>query len=92
MPEQVDEQEKTRRSNIMLEMNAEKMKKYEQLWIGQDVDVLFEEITEKDGARYAVGHTKEYLRIMNPCGDDSEEQWINQIKTITLKNNSQIMH
>ena len=76
----------------MLEMNAEKMKKYEQLWIGQDVDVLFEEITEKDGARYAVGHTKEYLRIMNPCGDDSEEQWINQIKTITLKNNSQIMH
>lgn len=92
MPEQVDEQEKTRRSNIMLEMNAEKMKKYEQLWIGQDVDVLFEEITEKDGARYAVGHTKEYLRIMNPCRDDSEEQWINQIKTITLKNNSQIMH
>ena len=92
MPEQVDEQEKTRRSNIMLEMNAEKMKKYEQLWIGQDVDVLFEEITEKDGARYVVGHTKEYLRIMNPCGDDSEEQWINQIKTITLKNNSQIMH
>ena len=92
MPEQVDEQEKTRRSNIMLEMNAETMKKYEQLWIGQDVDVLFEEITEKDGARYAVGPTKEYLRIMNPCGDDSEEQWINQIKTITLKNNSQIMH
>ena len=92
MPNQVDEQEKTRRSNIMLEMNAEKMKKYEQLWMGQDVEVLFEEIMEKDGIRYATGHTKEYLRMMYPCGDDPEDNWINQIKTITLMDNSQIIH
>ena len=92
MPNQVDEQEKTRRSNIMLEMNAEKMQKYEQLWMGQDVEVLFEEITEKDGIRYASGHTKEYLRIMHPCGDEPEDKWINQIKTITLMDNSQIIH
>ncbi len=92
MPDQVDEQEKTRRSNIMLEMNAEKMQKYEQLWMGQDVEVLFEEITEKDGIRYASGHTKEYLRIMHPCGDEPEDKWINQIKTITLMDNSQIIH
>ena len=92
MPNQVDEQEKTRRSNIMLEMNAEKMKKYEQLWMGQDVEVLFEEIMEKDGIRYATGHTKEYLRMMYPCGDEPEDNWINQIKTITLMDNSQIIH
>ena len=92
MPNQVDEQEKTRRSNIMLEMNAEKMKKYEQLWMGQDVEVLFEEIMEKDGIRYATGHTKEYLRMMYPCGDEPEDNWINQIKTITLIDNSQIIH
>ena len=92
MPNQVDEQEKTRRSNIMLEMNAEKMQKYEQLWMGQDVEVLFEEITEKDGIRYATGHTKEYLRIIHPCGDEPEDKWINQIKTITLMDNSQIIH
>lgn len=92
MPNQVDEQEKTRRSNIMLEMNAEKMKKYEQLWMGQDVEVLFEEIMEKDGIRYATGHTKEYLRMMYPCGNEPEDNWINQIKTITLMDNSQIIH
>ncbi len=92
MPNQVDEQEKARRSNIMLEMNAEKMKKYEQLWMGQDVEVLFEEIMEKDGIRYATGHTKEYLRMMYPCGDEPEDNWINQIKTITLMDNSQIIH
>lgn len=92
MPNQVDDQEKTRRSNIMLEMNAEKMKKYEQLWMGQDVEVLFEEIMEKDGIRYATGHTKEYLRMMYPCGDEPEDNWINQIKTITLMDNSQIIH
>lgn len=92
MPDQVDEQEKTRRSNIMLEMNAEKMRKYEQLWMGKDVEVLFEEIIERDGIRYATGHTREYLRVMAPCQEDPEDAWVNQMRIITLKDNSQIIH
>lgn len=92
MPNQVDEQEKTRRSNIMLEMNKRKQEQYEKLWIGQDVEVLFEEIIEKDGVKYALGHTKEYLRILEPCGNTDEAEWMNQLKTISLVDNSQITH
>lgn len=92
MPDQVDEQEKTRRSNIMLEMNEEKQKQYEESWMGQDVEVLFEEIIEKDGIRYAVGHTKEYLRVIVPCGETEECEWLNQLRQVSLIDNSQIIH
>ena len=92
MPDQVDEQEKTRRSNIMLELNKVKQQQYEESWMGKDVEVLFEEIIEKDGSRYAVGHTKEYLRIIVPCGDTEECEWLNQMKLVSLIDNSQIIH
>jgi len=92
MPGQVEEQEKTRRSNIMLEMNKEKQRQYEEIWMGQDVEVLFEEIILRDGIRYAVGHTKEYLRIMVPCKDTEDCEWLNQLKVVSLIDNSQIIH
>lgn len=92
MPNQVDEQEKTRRSNIMLELNQTKQSKYEELWLGQEVEVLFEEIIEKDGQKYAVGHTKEYLRVIEPCKSGDESAWLNQVKTVSLMDKSQIIH
>ena len=93
MPDQIDEQEKTRRSNIMLEMNKEKQRLYEESWMGKEVEVLFEEIILKDGIKYAVGHTKEYLRVTVPCGNDLvETEWLNQMKMVPLIDNSQIIH
>lgn len=92
MPNQVDEQEKTRRSNLMLELNREKQRQYEESWMGCEVEVLFEEIVWKDDVKYAVGHTKEYLRVIVPCGDTAEEEWLNQLKIISLIDNSQIIH
>lgn len=92
MDGQVPEQTKTVRSNEMLAMNEEKQRRYEEMWTGQEVEVLFEEITEKGGERFAVGHTKEYLRIMVPCGNDREQLWVNQIKKVELANLSQILH
>lgn len=92
MESQIQEQEKTRRSNIMLEMNREKMQRYEEGWLGKKVEVLFEETTERDGKNYVTGHTKEYLRIGIPCEPEQAEQWINQLKEIELTSLSQIMH
>ena len=92
MEGQVAEEEKTRRSNRMLAMNEEKQRRYEEQWLGQEVEVLFEEIMDKDGERLAVGHTKEYLRIAVPCKNDPESFWVNQIKKVELVNLSQIIH
>lgn len=92
MDGQIPEQEKTRRSNLMLAMNDDKQRRYEEKWLGRELEVLFEEIMERDGERYAVGHTKEYLRIAVPCKEEPEELWVNQIKKLKLVNPSQIIH
>ena len=46
MDGQIPEHEKTRRSNIMLELNRKKMQRYEEGWLGKKVEVLFEEMTK----------------------------------------------
>lgn len=92
MPGQVSEQIKTVRSNIMLEMNSEKQRKYEESWIGKKVEVLFEELIEKDGESCVAGHTREYMRIVMPCSKEDAASWINHIKEVEIVDNSQIIH
>ena len=88
MENQVPEEIKTKRSNIMLEMNQKKMDAYEESLIGTMQEVLMEESIEKDGEIYQVGHTKEYVKIALK----SEENLSNQIIFVELKNRSQIIH
>lgn len=92
MDGQIPEHEKTRRSNIMLELNRKKMQRYEEGWLGKKVEVLFEEMTERDGKNYVTGYTKEYLRIGVPCEPEQADRWTNQLKEIELTSLSQIMH
>ena len=92
MDGQIPEHEKTRRSNILLELNREKMQRYEEGWLGKKVEVLFEEMTERDGKNYVTGYTKEYLRIGVPCEPEQADRWTNQLKEIELTSLSQIMH
>ena len=64
MPNQVPEQIKTERSNQLLALNEEKQKKFESYYLGQSVEVLMEEEVERDGKRFQVGHTKEYMNCL----------------------------
>ena len=88
MENQVPEEIKTRRSNVLLEMNERKQKAYEEALMGTVQEVLMEESIERDGEIYQVGHTKEYVKIALK----SEENLSNQIVHIELKNHSQIIH
>ena len=63
MPDQVPEQEKTRRSNILLALDEQNRKVYEERFAGKETEILVEEQMEKDGKTYWVGHTKEYIRL-----------------------------
>lgn len=91
MDGQIQEQEKTRRSNLLQQVHDANKKAYEDSWLGKTVDVLFEEIIERDGVKFVTGHTKEYLRISVPFVGE-EADWINQIKSVELLENSQIVH
>jgi len=88
MENQIPEEIKTKRSNIMLEMNERKMKAYEDTILGTTQEVLMEEAIEKDGEIYQVGHTKEYVKIAYK----SRENLSNQIVFVELNNRSQIIH
>lgn len=63
MPNQVPEQIKTKRSNVLLEMAARHKNEYEKQWIGSEEEILAEEMVEMNGETYLTGHTKRYVKI-----------------------------
>ena len=56
------EQVKTERSHVLIQLGKEHMEKYMSHFVGQEVEILFEETMEIKGETYWTGHTKEYLR------------------------------
>ncbi|MBR2191026.1 MAG: tRNA (N(6)-L-threonylcarbamoyladenosine(37)-C(2))-methylthiotransferase MtaB [Eubacterium sp.] len=63
MDNQVDEQIKNERSERLISLADELQTKYEQQFLGTEQEVLFEEEIEIDGAKYMLGHTKNYLQV-----------------------------
>ena len=88
MENQIPEQIKTERSNLMLEMDARKRAQYEEALLGNTVEVLVEERVSMNGKTVQVGHTKEYVKI----AIESESNLQNQIIDVQIQNRSQIIH
>lgn len=63
LPNQVPEQEKSRRSDILLSMTAKQKQEYEASFIGERLLVLVEEKVEKNGTDWYVGHTERYMKV-----------------------------
>lgn len=88
MPDQVPEEEKTRRSNILLDLSRKKQAAYEQRLLGTTQEVLIEEEISRNGEIYQVGHTREYVKI----GIRTEEKLANRLVQIEIENPFQIIH
>ena len=77
MPGQISEQEKTRRSHVLLELDGRRRREYMESFLGEQRDVLFEERVQADGREYWTGHTREYLKVLVPAEkEDYENQMI----------------
>lgn len=85
MPDQVPEQKKAERSQILLDLCKKKKKEFEDQMIGKQVEVLLEETFEKDGVLYRTGLTKEYVKVAVKADNTRE----NQILEMTIENHSQ---
>lgn len=81
MKNQVPEQVKTARSNELLAMDREISGAFRKRHIGLEAEVLFEEKLEADGADYYVGHTRDYIRVAVPAG---EENLCGAIQTVKI--------
>lgn len=81
MPDQVDEQEKTRRSAILLELEKKMSDQFRMDYVEKQVTVLLEETMEWNGKTYFTGYTKEYVKV----AVETKENLANQFVTGTIK-------
>lgn len=87
MEHQIPEQEKARRSNILLTLGEEKKSAYEQSFAGKEVELLIEEETEIDGKVVQTGHTREYIK----AAVESERDLRNCVVRARLKKNACVL-
>ncbi len=73
MPEQITEEVKSRRSDILLDLNEVNKTAYEDAKAGESCEVLFEEKQVVGGQAYYTGHTKEYVKVFLPTGGEAKE-------------------
>lgn len=66
MTDQVSEQIKTNRSNLLLELDEILQKQYEDSFYHKKEKILFEEIIELEGEKYMIGHNERYIKIAVP--------------------------
>ena len=81
MKEQVLESVKTRRSAVLLDMEARKSKEYRSQFVDSVVKVLFEENKEMNGRTYMIGHTREYVKV----AVETSQNLANQILEVQIE-------
>lgn len=66
MPDQVDEQIKSARSDRLLELDEKLSIQYREKYIGKDICVLTEEVNVIEGTAYMTGFTPTYVKVAIP--------------------------
>jgi len=63
MEEQVTDRVKTERSGRLLRLGQRMSQEYRQTFVGEDVEVLYEEARKFGEALYQIGHTVRYIKV-----------------------------
>ncbi len=66
MPDQLPDAVKSRRSAILQQLEIIQSRAFRSKYIGQDVEVLFEEARETETGLCQVGYTRDYIRVALP--------------------------
>lgn len=82
MPDQVSEDIKTYRSNVLQAIEQRDSKAFRASYIGKNEQVLFEEKKTIAGKEYWIGHTREYVKVACAAQDKMLE---NQLITGKIK-------
>lgn len=84
MPNQVRDEIKEKRSNILLEMTKRHKEKYEKYFKGKKEKVLVEEFVEKEGKTVFKGHTTRYILVEKSAPKSLCEEYVNNIIEVEL--------
>lgn len=66
MEDQVPEEIKTKRSDVLLALSRENRQAYQRRLLGRRVEVLMEESCVLENEVYQIGHTREYVQVAVP--------------------------
>ncbi len=77
MPNQVPEQTKSKRSDILFELEKKMRTKYLNSFIGSEEIVLTEEETKIENTVYMIGHTTRYVKVAIPAPGLKSNELIN---------------
>ncbi len=94
LPDQLTEKVKAARSDKLIRLGELNKAAYEQEFLGEPLNILVEEVIEKNGEYFFRGHTERYMLLDINCKDylkvdvypDNLEEYINTIIT-TIYNN-----
>ncbi|MCR5754346.1 MAG: MiaB/RimO family radical SAM methylthiotransferase [Acetatifactor sp.] len=82
MKDQVPDQIKTARSNVLLEMEREQSKEYREKYLNKTVEVLTEEVKSIGKNRYLTGHTSNYIKIAILLSTSQTEVELNKLMRV----------
>ena len=81
MPNQIDGNQKEKRSNLLIELSNKNEENHQKQYIGKQIEVLFE---EKEG-EYLKGHTKNYM-VAKLKTEENLENTIKKVEVIGTEN------
>ncbi len=76
MKEQVPEEIKAARSDILFEDLTPMNHEFLEWYLGKEAEVLMEEKVNFSGREYFLGHTKEYVKMAVPVTEDMTNQMV----------------
>lgn len=79
MPNQISDQIKEQRSNVLLNMAMNHKNNFEESFKGEELEILVEEYDKDDSGCYIKGHTDRYIHIRKPMSEDFCKEHINEI-------------
>ena len=74
MPDQIPESIKTKRSHVLLALHEKNKAAYVAQYKGRELEVLFEEKVDVDGAEMWSGYSREYIRVLWKTDKDLENR------------------
>lgn len=74
MPDQLTDREKSRRSDVLLDITGRDSARYREGFVGESLCVLWEDEEVHDGIKYMTGHTDRYVRVAVPEGTAEYER------------------
>lgn len=74
MPDQIQEEIKSRRSDALISLSNFMAAEYRKLFVGKIEKILFEETEEINGKKYQIGHNERYLKLAVPGEEERSNQ------------------